>query len=306
MSFRATIIFTFLYLLTTVSNDVLAEECTDIVGDELSSTTKPLFIGEIRIDSGDLFDPNKPDQRRLVHRLSNSLHIKTQNGTTKAVLPMRTGDVYSDALLVESERVLRSKRYIRDASVKAVQICGSDVIVDVHTIDNWTLTPSISYGRAGGENTYTFELQDLNIFGTGKELKLRDHQSGDLRESTFTYGDDNVLGGRHRVRIELGDNDEGEIHEVQIGLPFYSQNSTHSWQFHVSSESLSYEASNDSEQQIPVLTELAELRYDRRMDHTSTSSFILGGGFRYLPVYCSALVTEPLGKEAELQKHSYQ
>lgn len=240
-----------------------------------------MYVGKIIINAGDLFDLEKADQQQIVHRVTNGLHFKTRNRTIATALPFRTGDVFSQELLAESERVLRSKRYIRDATVKAHMICGKGVVIDVHTIDNWTLTPSLSFGRAGGESTYTIEIQDLNFLGMGKEFKLHDRRSGDLRESTFIYGDDNILGGRHRIRFEIGDNNDGELFDIQTGLPFYSDSSTHAWWLNISSETLAHTATNQPNKLIPVRTELADLRYNHRLQHSTNSSFIVGGGFRY-------------------------
>jgi|GEM_PF-1869489 len=268
-------------VVPTIATAVTEDDCNLYIDSNEHKLSETLHVAEIRINAGDLFDLGKADHQRLVHRLSNSLHFKTRDQTIAAALPFRAGDVFTQALLAESERVLRSKRYIRDATVKAHTICDKGVVIDVHTIDNWTLTPSLSFGRAGGESTYTIEIQDLNFLGMGKEFKLHDQRSGDLRESTFIYGDDNILGGRHQIHLEIGDNDDGELFDIQTGLPFYSHSSTHAWWLNISSQTLAYTSTNQSNQLIPVHTELADLRYNHRLQHSTNSSFIVGGGVRY-------------------------
>ena len=70
-------------------------------------------------------------------------------------LLFRTGDAYSARLLEESERILRSARYLYDATVSAVAVHDGRVDIAVKTRDVWTLNPSVSFGRKGGKNTGT-------------------------------------------------------------------------------------------------------------------------------------------------------
>ena len=45
-----------------------------------------------------------------------------------------------------------------------------DIVVRVH--DVWTLSPGLSFGRKGGENSTRFKLEDANFFGFGKIFNL--------------------------------------------------------------------------------------------------------------------------------------
>jgi len=129
-----------------------------------------------------------------------------------------------------------------------VRRCGDVVDVDVHTIDNWTLTPSIAFGSAGGVERYSVEVQDMNVLGLGKELLFRVSRSGEEHESRFVYGDDNVLGGPHRLRLEVGDTEDGERYEVSAGLPFRTASSSASWWLSALSETDSFKLAPDAPQ----------------------------------------------------------
>ncbi len=188
-----------------------------------------LTIRRIRVRAGDLFDRARPGERFFVNTAANALHIATRESTIRHALPFVPGDVLGGGDLAEAERILRSKRYLRSAEVVPTRRCGAQVDLEVRTVDNWTLTPSVSFSSAGGVERYAIEVQDLNVLGLGKELAFRQAESGVDRETSFLYADDNVLGGRHRLRLELGDTEDGELYALSGGLPFITSTSERSW-----------------------------------------------------------------------------
>lgn len=246
-----------------------------------------LLIGSIFVRVGDLFDPTIAQERRLVHSTANALHIRTRESTIINALPFVTGEVYHPDKLAEAERILRSKRYLRHAKVLPVQRCGNDVDVSVSTVDNWTLTPSISFGSAGGVNRYSTEIQDLNVLGLGKELKFRIENSGDEQVSSFLYNDDNLLGSRYQLRLEVGDTNDGRTYSLQTGLPFYSAVADTSWLLSVKSDVSSYEPgkgwSTNQElaaSQAVVETDRVDFRVARSIKARRVNYARLGGGIR--------------------------
>lgn len=220
------------FTMSLASGPLQAAKCSAL----LDSNAESLTFGHISVKAGDLFDPGKADERRGIHRIANALHYRSRDTTILQALPFRRGDTFSLAIVNEGERALRARRFLRNARITPLRQCGNEVDVEVRTVDNWTLTPSISYGVAGGVSRYILELQDLNVLGLGKELKLRLQKTGDEKETIFIYGDNNVLGGRHRLRLELSDTDAGKRYILNSGLPFYSTSSSYSWWSTVKSE----------------------------------------------------------------------
>ncbi|HYM36317.1 MAG TPA: hypothetical protein VET48_13025, partial [Steroidobacteraceae bacterium] len=72
-------------------------------------------IGEIRIVNNNVFETDMPEENNSFFRLANRLHIKTRAATIQQQLLFKSGDVFVERLLRESERVLRSNRYLFDA-----------------------------------------------------------------------------------------------------------------------------------------------------------------------------------------------
>jgi outer membrane protein assembly factor BamA len=166
-------------------------------------------IGEILIYNENIFDLEDPQENKQLYRLANKLHIRTQPQVIRQQLLFKSGDPYSQRLLDESARILRSARYLYDASVKPVAYKDGRVDIAVTTRDVWTLNPGLSFSRSGGENTVGVELEELNLLGTGTDLELS-HVSGVDRDSTLIeYKDRHVFDSWVRVRAAYADNSDG-------------------------------------------------------------------------------------------------
>jgi len=179
-------------------------------------------IGEILIDNQNIFDLEDPQENNQLYRLANKLHIRTQPKVIRQQLLFKSGDLYSQRLLDESARILRSARYLYDASIKPVAYKDGRVDLVVTTRDVWTLNPGLSFTRTGGESTIGVELEELNLLGTGTDLELS-HVSGVDRDSNMIeYQDRHVLDSWVRVRAAYADNSDGSFKALEVERPFYS------------------------------------------------------------------------------------
>ncbi len=70
-------------------------------------------IGRIRVDRRQIFDSSLPGEDVLLFRWANWLHVLTREQTVLEQLLFKPGDAYDPRLLEESERLLRSSRYLR-------------------------------------------------------------------------------------------------------------------------------------------------------------------------------------------------
>jgi hypothetical protein len=182
-------------------------------------------IGEVRIVSRNLFDAAAQDDSTAFSRLANKLHIATRPTTIEDQLLFRTGDLYQPGLLAESARILRDTRYLRDASIRPVAFHDGVVDVEVTTQDVWTFTPSVSFGRSGGANSSGFEVEDLNLFGTGTQLGVGFKSDVD-RDSRFIHYRDRQLGSSWwDLSASFADNSDGRFAELGLEHPFYAMDS---------------------------------------------------------------------------------
>jgi len=182
-------------------------------------------IGDIVIDAQNIFDLNDPKEDKALFRTANRIRIKTRDGVIRQQLLFRSGDRYSQRLLEESARILRSARYLYDASVRPIAWHDGRVDVLVTTRDVWTLNPGLSFGRHGGANTYGFELEELNILGTGTSLSLS-RKSGIDRDATLVeYKNPHLAGTWASLMARYSNNSDGSLRRLDVDRPFYALDS---------------------------------------------------------------------------------
>lgn len=105
-------------------------------------------IGEIRILNQDIFDLQDSNENKRSFRWANALHIQTHPGVIDRALLFKSGDALSVRLIDETERVLRSTRYLYDVRIWPLAVHDGVVDIEVATRDTSTLELGVSAGRA--------------------------------------------------------------------------------------------------------------------------------------------------------------
>jgi len=180
------------------------------------------IIGSIRIQRLSVFDLEDPEEDKWLYRAANRFHSLTREKVIRDQLLMATGDEFNLARLKESERILRELKFIYDASVRPWRWCGDVVDIEVITRDIWTFTPTVSFSRSGGQDSYALGFRDTNFLGTGKQIVLRAESDEERSGTTFIYKDPALLGSRWRLRLGITDNDDGFNHSLFVVRPFFS------------------------------------------------------------------------------------
>jgi len=196
---------------------------------EADAEARGLRVRNILIAPQPIFDESLPGERTSLFRLANRLHIDTHADVIRAQLLFKTGDRFSARLLRETERNLRRLRFLREPQIRIVAIDGAQVDLEVRTIDVWTLTPTLEFGRQGGSNRTSFGIQDFNFLGTGKTVELSHKSDRDRSGNFIAYSDPNLNGSRWKLDFEFGDNSDG--HEVAFAIqrPFFSLDTANSY-----------------------------------------------------------------------------
>jgi outer membrane protein assembly factor BamA len=181
-------------------------------------------IGRILVAVDDVFE--EPAHLSAPYRIVNQLHISTHEETVVQHLLFRSGDHFDRRVMDETERVLRDQRYLSDASVQVLRYNDDntvDVVVRVH--DVWTLSPGLSFGRKGGENSTKFKFEDTNFFGLGKEVSIARSQDVDRSAWRLGYVDPHVFGSWWRLSAAHSTLSDGADDRFELGRPFYSLDS---------------------------------------------------------------------------------
>jgi hypothetical protein len=195
----------------------------EAVPDEETLERAGALIGEILIEANDIFDLDDPEENNWAFRTANRLHIVTKPRVIRNLILFKPGDPYRARVLEESERILRSQRYLYDASIEPIRYENGRVDVRVRTRDVWTLTPGLGYSRAGGEDEFRIGIEDSNVLGYGKEITIRWDKRIDRTQVLYRYRDPAVLGSRITLEAQYADNSDGFGRLFSIARPFYAQ-----------------------------------------------------------------------------------
>ncbi|MBY0416967.1 MAG: hypothetical protein K2W88_02735, partial [Pararheinheimera sp.] len=158
----------FAALLLSLSSLAQASElCSEVSETTNFEAYKGQTIKEVRFVRNDVFDLEQPNTYWF-HRFANRTHIITTEATLREDVLFKAGDLLDADSLAETERLLRTRGYLRKVEVRVSHQCpAQQVIVTVSSWDNWSLLPKISASREGGESRSTFGLAEDNLFGTG-------------------------------------------------------------------------------------------------------------------------------------------
>ena len=179
-------------------------------------------IGEILIDNQNIFNLEDPKDDLKLFRLANHLHSRTRKAIIRDQLLFRSGERYSRRLIDESERILRADSYFYDAWIRPVRYHDGKVDLRVTTRDVWTLNPGFNFGRSGGSNSTGVQLEEINLLGTGAEVKLAHTQDVDRTESQLEVSDMHAFGTWTAVDVNYADLSDGRMRDLTLNHPFYA------------------------------------------------------------------------------------
>ncbi len=153
-----------------------------------------------------IFDENE-EGFSTIHRWANAIHIDTKQVTleNEADFFIQKCDK-SFADMAELERYLRSRKYLRDAKVTSDEMVEN---ITVTTWDNWSLMPTISFGRQGGESTHSIGLKERNLLGLGIDAEIQTYNNSQrkgykLKSTIPLFRKQNI-----DLRFRFADNDDG-------------------------------------------------------------------------------------------------
>jgi len=204
-----------------VSASVLAENAAQKENCVVSQH-ETFTADNVVITPQNIFD-EEAENAIALHHWANSLHIVTKPFVIEERLVFQQGDEVSIGDLAEAEAILRREIYIANAQVEATNLCDATKpnTVTVTTQDNWSLVPTFSFGRSGGENSSLIGVRDSNLLGLGVYTQFR--YTSDEQRSGYQLGFASAFHWvRHaNVRLNLADNDDGERFQFVFNKPFY-------------------------------------------------------------------------------------
>ncbi|GAW95680.1 MULTISPECIES: hypothetical protein [Colwellia] len=172
---------------------------------------------KIRFKPQTIFDENE-DGITFLHRWANAIHIDTKIVTLENEASFFINKcIKTVADMAELERHLRSRRYLRDANVSSDD--GIENIT-ITTWDNWSLMPTVSFGRKGGVNTYSFGIKESNLLGLGIDTEIEAYRN--TQRSGYKLSASIPLFQKQNTEVKLwfADNDDGQQHSIFLHKMF--------------------------------------------------------------------------------------
>ena len=224
----------FLLLFTFVLAEVLLAQKNANV---LVPSEQSVRIENIIINNSNVFDLSITEENNPLYALLNRIHVTTKKEVIRNQLLFQVGDIYSKRTADETERLLRSNRYLTNANISVSQNDNDNISLKVDTQDAWTLNPGFSFGRGGGHNKTSISLREYNFLGSGTRIGLRYKSDIDRDSTTFQLSDNNLMGSRHNLILDYANNSDGYKYLLDFKKPFYSMDTKDSYGLSVANES---------------------------------------------------------------------
>ena len=185
------------------------------------------IIRNITIETLDPFGFSVSDEKKIpkkkYEKIGNSAHIKTKEITIRNIMLLKKHDSLDAKLLYESERLIRSQRYIREVAIVPEEIPNNKDSIDlkVRVLDSWSLIPTGSLSSTDG----SIKLTERNILGYGHLISGNFKRRFDTKEKAV-YGQYTINNIKNTfTRLDLNyakefDNDSRR--SININRPFYS------------------------------------------------------------------------------------
>ena len=185
------------------------------------------IIRNITIETLDPFGYSDADSNRepknWAEKTGNRIHLKTKKLAIRNLLLFRENKPLDSLLINESERLIRSQKYIRSVRIdlKLSEKNSDSVDVFIRAIDSWSIIPkgSVSSSRS------SFELNEKNFMGIGHEFKNKftnrfsDGKNAYNLDYTVPNIKNSFIKTTFKYNIDL-DNYYGK--SIDINRPFYS------------------------------------------------------------------------------------
>jgi hypothetical protein len=149
------------------------------------------IIRTISIETLDPFgysvEDEKAQPKNHIERIGNFMHLKSKNWTIRNLLLFKKNEELDSMVIKESERLIRSQRYVRSVIIKPIPIdnCKDSIDIYIRVLDTWSSIPTGAFSNSKAN----LDLMERNFFGLGHEFDLNYIKS--FNNSTYnTYGYD--------------------------------------------------------------------------------------------------------------------
>ncbi|MBV8545271.1 MAG: hypothetical protein JO093_05790 [Acidobacteria bacterium] len=185
------------------------------------AAAQPLRVGRIVIDAVPVYSAAEARQGRL-YTLLNLLHIQTRAALLRRFLLFHEGEPFDPALLAETERNLRLFDFLESVSVTASAPHDGVVDVSVVTHDALTTVPNASFSNEGGIATYSADVTQLDLFGSGASINVLSEHGVKRNVAAVEVIHPAVFGPHWRLDTLWSKNSDGDEERIALDRPMDS------------------------------------------------------------------------------------
>ncbi|MBF4505065.1 hypothetical protein IRZ83_00200 [Flavobacterium sp. JLP] len=156
-------------------------------------------------------------------RTGNRLHLKTKRIAITNLLLFKKNSSYDSYKVQESERLIRSQKYVTAVRItnEVVGAASDSVDVTIRVLDSWSTIPRFSISS----NQVSVGFKEKDFFGSGQQLEYRftnrfdDGQNGNDVTYTVPNIKNTYIGAALHYKMDLDDN---YVKSINIERLFYS------------------------------------------------------------------------------------
>ena len=185
------------------------------------------IIRNINIITLDPFGYSEIDTLRKpknwAEKTGNKIHLKTKRFAIMNLLLIKENEPFVSYLVKESERLVRTQRYINrvDIAPRLINNSKDSVDITIRVLDSWSLIPKGSVSNS----KVNFKVIERNILGTGHELEnqFKNRFSDGKNAYNVAYTVPNIKNTFISTKISYNiDLDNYYQKSIAIGRSFYS------------------------------------------------------------------------------------
>lgn len=180
------------------------------------------IIKSIKIVRKNVFDDLMDGNKRFYYKWANSLHIITKEKIVRNELLFDIGELLDKDKIIESERNLRLRGFIGEATVTAEPNGSDGVDLTVTTIDYWSTKISFFSELGGGDYVIGAAASEANFLGYGQTVELSAQAGSEQDGYSFFVAEDRLGGSRLATSLFYADYTLGESFSFSLARPQYS------------------------------------------------------------------------------------
>lgn len=158
----------------------------------------------------------------FLKKAGNALHNKTAVNRIRNMLLFEEGDRFDSLRVRDSERLIRSQRYIRDVIFTCTKTAkGDSVDIYIRAMDVWSLIVEGS----GTTSRISPDITERNFMGLGHRVEVgyNNYYDDGTDDIAVTYGITNIYNTFTNATLFFFRNEtHGKTYSVSLDRPFYS------------------------------------------------------------------------------------